>query len=128
MTTESNFTSDLSIPGQATRIITEAEAWISGHSLQILLGVAAGTVIALLLIFIRSLICKWIERGPGELHWKTILARVAAKTKLFFILLVAAKLVVGQPASVWLEKSEAKVAAAVEIGKPGDTPQKPNEK
>ena len=95
MTTESNFTSDLSITEQVTRIITEAEAWISGHSLQILLGAAAATVIALILIFIRSLTCKWIERGPGELHWKTILARVVAKTKLFFILLASAKLVVG---------------------------------
>ena len=40
----------------------------------------------------------------------------------------AVKLAVGQPASVWLEKSEAKVAAAVEIVKPSDKPQKPNEK
>ena len=39
-----------------------------------------------------------------------------------------AKLAVGQTASVWLEKSEAKVAAAVEIGRPSGKPQKSNEK
>src|SRR5687768_17208482 len=94
MSTKNAALPDENLSEQTTRLVEEAGAWLSGNSVNLLLGLAAGILVALVLIGIRSLGCKLIERGRGELHWRIIFARVVAKTKLFFIVMVSAKLVV----------------------------------
>jgi len=94
MSTQKVIEPDENLSEQTSRLVEDAGAWLSGNSVNLLLGLAAGIVVALILIGIRSIGCKLIERGRGELHWRIIFARVVAKTKLFFIVMVSAKLVV----------------------------------
>ena len=94
MSTQKVIEPDENLSEQTSRLVEEAGAWLSGNSVNLLLGLAAGIVVALVLIGIRSIGCRLIERGRGELHWRIIFARVVAKTKLFFIVMVSAKLVV----------------------------------
>src|SRR5687768_17272076 len=94
MSTKNAALPDENLSEQTTRLVEEAGAWLSDNSVDLLLGLTAGIIVALILIAIRSLGRRLIERGKGELHWRIIFARVIAKTKFFFIVLVSAKLVV----------------------------------
>jgi small-conductance mechanosensitive channel len=78
---------------QATRFVRESSAWFAGNSVDIALAGGAGLAAALLLLGARSLGCRLIERGRGELQWRIIFARVLARTKLYFIVAAAAELV-----------------------------------
>ena len=83
-----------SLDAQVARLWTDTIAWLTGNSLNILLAVAAGIVIGLVLIAIRSLGCRLLERSKGgELDWRAIFARVLARTGFFFIVMASAELV-----------------------------------
>jgi len=83
-----------SLDAQAGRLWADLAAWLSGNSLGIALAVAAGIAIAFVLLAIRSLGCRLLaRRTAGDLHWRTILARVLARTNFFFIVTAAAELV-----------------------------------
>ena len=77
----------------SVELATEASAWITGNSLDIAIASAIGAGIAILLLGLRSLGCRLIERGAGELRWRIIFARVLAKTSFFFIVMCSAVLV-----------------------------------
>ncbi len=83
-----------SLDAQAGRLWADIAAWLSGNSLGIALALAAGIAIAFVLLAIRSLGCRLLaRRTAGDLHWRTILARVLARTNFFFIVTAAAELV-----------------------------------
>jgi hypothetical protein len=82
------------LTGKTTAIAAEASGWIAHNIVDILLAAAAGLVIALILLGLRSLGCKMMARwGSTDPHWPAIFGRVLAKTNLFFIVMCSAGLV-----------------------------------
>jgi small-conductance mechanosensitive channel len=80
---------------QTGQLWAEMTAWLSSHSLQIILGVAAGTLIVLVLLGIRWLGVRICGTDPDHVHWRTVLGRVLAGTRLWFMIAFAARLVAG---------------------------------
>jgi small-conductance mechanosensitive channel len=74
-------------------LATEASAWVSGNVVDILIATGAGIVVALLLLGLRSLGCRMASRMAAEPHWSAILAKVVARTNIFFIIMSSAQLV-----------------------------------
>ena len=84
----------MNLQQQTSTLIADTQAWLSGNSLNIALALGAGVAIALVLIGIRSLGCRLLAKSKtGDVHWRTIFARVLAKTGFFFIVMAAAELV-----------------------------------
>jgi small-conductance mechanosensitive channel len=82
------------VTGRALTLSEQTAQWIAGNLGGILIATAIGTLIALALLTVRSLGCRLLRsRGTGDIHWRTIFARVLAKTNLPFIILCAAVLV-----------------------------------
>ena len=85
----------LNLSEQAGTLVRDTTAWVSGNGLNILIAAGAGIAIALLLIGIRSIGCRLIARGKSDLQWRVIFARVVARTRIYFIIALSARLVVG---------------------------------
>jgi len=88
---------------QATQLWTEIGAWLSSHSFQLLLGLAAGVAIVLLLLGVRWVGVRICGSDPTHVHWRTVVGRVLTGTRLWFMIALAARLVAGYaqaPASV----------------------------
>ncbi|HEX2763312.1 MAG TPA: mechanosensitive ion channel family protein [Allosphingosinicella sp.] len=77
---------------RSAKLADEATAWVGGNIVDILIAAAIGIAIALVLIGIRSLGCRLVQRLSGE-DWPAIFARAVAKTNLFFIVMCSAELV-----------------------------------
>jgi small-conductance mechanosensitive channel len=73
--------------------------WVTGNIIGIVIAVAIGVALALAMLAIRSLGCKLIEKFGTDPHWPLIFARVLAKTKIYFIILLSAELVAGHAAT-----------------------------
>ncbi|MEA3053496.1 MAG: hypothetical protein QOG72_2399 [Sphingomonadales bacterium] len=78
---------------KSSTLAAEAQAWVSGNLVGILVAAAIGTAIALAMLAVRSLGCKLIARWGGDPHWPAIFARALARTKLYFIVFTSAQLV-----------------------------------
>jgi small-conductance mechanosensitive channel len=83
----------LNFTQKSERLAAESSAWVSGHILDILIAAVVGVAIALALIGVRALGCKLLARWGRDPHWPAIFARVLAKTKVYFIVLLSAELV-----------------------------------
>jgi len=66
---------------------------LSSHYLQILLGLIAGAVIVALLLCLRWIGTRICGTDPTHTHWRTVIGRVLAGTRLWFMIAVAARLV-----------------------------------
>ena len=84
-----------SLDNQAGQIWADTSAWLSSHSLQILLGVGAGAVIVALLLGVKWVGVRICGTDPTHLHWRTVVGRVLVRTRLWFMVAVAARLVMG---------------------------------
>jgi len=80
---------------QMGQLKAETIAWLTGHSLQMILGVAAGTVIVLFLLGVKWIGVKICGTDPDHIHWRTVLGRMLADTRLWFMIAFAARLVAG---------------------------------
>jgi len=80
---------------QAQRLWTDTTAWLSSHSLQILLGIAAGAVIVALLLGVRWIGTRICGTDPTHTHWRTVIGRILAGTRLWFMIAVAMRMVAG---------------------------------
>ena len=78
---------------QVALLANETTQWIAGNFVGILIAAAIGTIIAVVLVAFRSLSCKIIGQGSADRQWRTIFARVLARTSLFFIILASAEIV-----------------------------------
>jgi small-conductance mechanosensitive channel len=81
---------------KSSALAAEAEAWVSGNAVGILVAAAIGVAIALVMLAIRSLGCRLIERLGSDPHWPAIFARTLSRTKLYFIVFTSAELVAEQ--------------------------------
>lgn len=93
------FNNDVSPPfdlrDQFAAFHSEAFAWLEAHWLQIVIAIGAATAIYLLLNLARSWGVKLCQRGAGGQGWYSVIGRAIAKTSQWFIILAAARLVVG---------------------------------
>jgi len=80
---------------QAQRAWTDTIAWIASHSFQIILGIAAGVVIIALLLGVKWVGVRICGTDPTHSHWRSVLGRVLAGTRLWFMIAVAARIVAG---------------------------------
>jgi small-conductance mechanosensitive channel len=85
--------SGLNLSQKTDRLVAESSAWVSGHVLDIVIAAGIGFAIAAALLGIRALGCSLLARWGRDPHWPTIFARVLAKTKVYFIVLLSAELV-----------------------------------
>ncbi|HVQ08638.1 MAG TPA: mechanosensitive ion channel family protein [Allosphingosinicella sp.] len=80
---------------QAQRVWADTLAWLSSHSFQILLGALAGAVIVALLLGVRWLGVRICGTDPAHTHWRTVIGRILAGTRLWFMIAAALRLVAG---------------------------------
>jgi len=81
---------------KSSALAAEAQAWVSGNLVGILVATAIGVAIALAMLAVRSLGCKLIARLGTDPHWPAIFARALSRTKLYFIIFTSAELVAEQ--------------------------------
>ena len=80
---------------QASDLAAAGAGWLQSHWLQILLASAAGAGIVILLQLARRLgarLCAHDRSGTG---WSTVIGRAISETNLFFMVMLAARLVAG---------------------------------
>jgi small-conductance mechanosensitive channel len=70
-------------------------AWITNHSLQIVVGAGFAAVIVMVLLGVKALGIRLCRSDADHTHWRTTIGRAFAKTRLWFIVAVAAELVAG---------------------------------
>jgi small-conductance mechanosensitive channel len=83
------------LDNQAGQIWADTTGWLSSHSLQIVLGLGAGAIIVALLLGLKWIGLRICRTDPTHLHWRTVVGRVLARTRLWFMVAVAARLVMG---------------------------------
>jgi small-conductance mechanosensitive channel len=80
---------------QTGQLWAEMIAWLSGHSLQIILGVLASVVIVVVLLGVKLIGVRICGTDPDHVHWRTVLGRVLAGSRLWFMIAFAGRLVAG---------------------------------
>jgi small-conductance mechanosensitive channel len=70
-------------------------AWVTSHSLQIIIGAAFAAVIVAVLMGVKTLGLRLCRSDADHTHWRTTIGRAFATTKLWFMVAVAAELVAG---------------------------------
>ena len=83
------------VGGQFRDLIEASTGWLQGHWLQILVATGIGAVIVALLHLGRRLGARLCARDPGGTGWWTVVGRALAQTGTFFMVMLAARLVVG---------------------------------
>lgn len=78
---------------QFRTLLTDTSAWFSSHSLQIIIGGAAATAIVLLMLGVKWLGLRICRSDPDHTHWRTVVGRLFAATRLWFMIPAAARLV-----------------------------------
>jgi len=75
----------------------ETSAWIASHYLNIVIACAIAALIVAMLYGVRSTAMRLCRR-PHMSHWPRIIGRAATRTNLFFIVMLAARIVSGYAA------------------------------
>jgi small-conductance mechanosensitive channel len=73
----------------------ETVSWVLSHYLQVGIALGFGAAICIVLYGVRMLGLRLCEKREAYTHWPQTIGRVLAATKLWFIVLFAAKLVDG---------------------------------
>lgn len=69
--------------------------WLSAHTVEIVISIGIGTAIYLALAYLQRRARIFAERQPDPLSLSAIVARTLAKSKQYFLIMVAFRLVVG---------------------------------
>jgi small-conductance mechanosensitive channel len=88
---------------QVNDLLVATTVWIQTHWLQMLIAAAIGTAIAFALFGARNLGAKLARRSETGTGWPAVFGRAITKTNSFFIVMLAAKLVInvaGAPVQV----------------------------
>jgi len=81
---------------RSARVTRELSDWLNNNSGDIALALLAAIAITLLLIGLRAFGHRLVRHRAPDVHWRSIFGRVLSKTSLFFIIMCAVELVVGQ--------------------------------
>lgn len=69
--------------------------WISANWLKIAIAVGIGVLIVLALLAVQKVAQRLCREGDALVNWRTILGRLAARTRFWFLVIVAARIVDG---------------------------------
>ena len=83
----------MNISEKSRHFFAQASDWVAGNSVDILLALAAGALIALLLFALRTFGHRLVSDRSADRHWQSLIGRVLARTSSFFIIMCAAELV-----------------------------------
>jgi small-conductance mechanosensitive channel len=83
------------IATQGRMLFGETANWLSDNWLRILIAIGIATAIVLVLLSVQKLAQRLCRENEALVDWKTIVGRMAAKTRFWFLVLVAARLVDG---------------------------------
>jgi small-conductance mechanosensitive channel len=83
------------VQAHAQWLINDSWVWLQANWLQILIAAGIGTAIVLSLLALRRIGMKLCDRPTWVNGWGVIVGRAVARTSTFFIVMVAARLVVG---------------------------------
>jgi small-conductance mechanosensitive channel len=86
---------DVELRAELTTLWADISAWVASHWAQLLIAIFFGLAIYALLHAVRRFAVKLCDRPTLVNGWGVILGRVAGKTGNLFIVLTAARLVVG---------------------------------
>ncbi|WP_076071243.1 mechanosensitive ion channel family protein [Sphingomonas montana] len=81
--------------GDLHRLTREVTAWLAGNWLQAAIALAIGALIVLVLLGLRSLGARLCRGQDGTVQWRTIVGRAIARTRMWFMVALAARLVEG---------------------------------
>lgn len=87
--------SPVNIGAQLHDLIEASVEWLQSHWLQIAIAVVIGAGIVGLLGLLRTLGAKLCARDESGTGWWTVIGRALARTSTFFMVMLAARLVVG---------------------------------
>lgn len=81
-----------------TRFWNDSVLWLSNHYLQIVIACTIGTIIVAVLIGVRALGQRLCRDERPQADWRSILGRTIGRTGLFFMIMLATRLVTGYAA------------------------------
>lgn len=85
-------------------LIAETSAWIAENWLRIAIAVGIAAGIVLLLLTLQKLAQRLCREGEALVSWRTILGRLAGRTRFWFIVILSARIVDGYAATPpWLD-------------------------
>lgn len=80
---------------QTHLLFAETAAWLSSNWLRIAVALGIAALIVAVLLAVQKLAQRWCREGDALVGWRTIIGRLAARTRFWFLVLVAARLVDG---------------------------------
>jgi small-conductance mechanosensitive channel len=80
---------------QTAGLFNASVAWLQHHWLQILIAVAVGATVFLVSHAVRGWLSRWLMRDDTGNGWGRVVGRAIDRTGNFFLVMLAAKLVVG---------------------------------
>ncbi|QOV94396.1 mechanosensitive ion channel family protein [Novosphingobium sp. ES2-1] len=96
----------LALPSSPDVLIADTTGWITDNWLRISIAIGIAAVVVLVLVTIRNLGRRFCPEGEALVGWKTIIGRMASRTRFWFIVLVAAEAVASYAQTpVWLDKT-----------------------
>ncbi|HQS71287.1 MAG: mechanosensitive ion channel protein MscS [Novosphingobium sp. 28-62-57] len=86
--------------------IAETGDWIAENWLRIAIAVGIAAAIVLVLLTVQKLAQRLCREGEALVGWRTIAGRLAARTKFWFLVILAAKIVDNYAAApLWLDRT-----------------------
>lgn len=86
---------DVPLDVRLAQIWAESAAWVTGHSTQIMLAAGIGAVIVAVFYGAKLIGQRICASDPDHNHWRTTIGKALAKTRLWFMIAVAAQVVAG---------------------------------
>jgi len=86
---------DLPYSEQIQILWRDLSSWIATHGLQIIVGLVVGAIIVAVLMGVKALGLRICRTDKDHTHWRTTIGRAFSRTRIWFMLAVAAWLVVG---------------------------------
>ncbi|HQS96106.1 MAG: mechanosensitive ion channel protein MscS [Novosphingobium sp. 17-62-19] len=85
-------------------LIAETSGWLAENWLRIAIAVGVAAGIVLLLLTVQKLAQRLCREGDALVSWRTIVGRLAARTKFWFLVILAARVVDNYAAApAWLD-------------------------
>ena len=102
---------------QTAQLWANTAAWFSSHILQILIGLAAGAAIVIVLMGARWIGMRICRSDPGHTHWRSVIGRMLERTRLWFILVLAIRVVlaIGQAPDPWASAAQVAFIVAMAL-------------
>lgn len=80
---------------QLRNLINDTSSWLASNSLRIIIAVGIAALLVVLLLGLQNAVKRLCRNNEPLIGWRTIIGRMAAKTRFWFLVVVASRLVSG---------------------------------